>query len=110
MARAAKLTPKFLSQIENGRVNPSIGVLARVVNDGLRVPLAVFFAWDPVDGHTSAMVALLASQPSEVRGRLVRAMHVLCDRDLPVPARHPPGEPQRARSRRDRRARTARSR
>jgi len=46
LAHASKLTPKFLSQIENGRVNPSIGVLARLVEDGLQVSLSAFFSWD----------------------------------------------------------------
>ncbi len=79
LARAAQLTPKFVSQIENGRVNPSIGVLARLVHDGLELTFSVFFSWDPHDGDLSTIVDLLARQPSPFRRRLVRAIEALCE-------------------------------
>jgi len=79
LARVAKLTPKFLSQIENGRVNPSIGVLDRIVTDGFGVTMAVFFTWDPEDAEVSRVLALLAQQPGEYRRRVLRVVEVLCD-------------------------------
>lgn len=45
LALASSLTPKFVSQIENGHVNPSIAVLARLVEDGLGLTFAAFFSW-----------------------------------------------------------------
>lgn len=78
LARAAKLTSKFVSQIENGRVNPSIAVLTRIVEDGLGLSFAVFFAWSPGDGDLSAVVALLAAQPLERRKKIIRAVESLC--------------------------------
>lgn len=86
LARSAKLTSKFVSQIENGHVNPSIGVLARLVEDGLRLPLAAFFA-DTADGDVrddlAKLVALFASQPTQVRRRALRVLRALCDDVLP---------------------------
>ena len=78
LARAAGVTPKFVSQIENGHVNPSIGVLGRLVG-ALRLTFGVFFTWDPHDGDVSTVVALMHAQPSEFRKRLIRAVEVLCD-------------------------------
>jgi len=79
LARVAKLTPKFLSQIENGRVNPSIGVLERIVADGFGITMGVFFLWDPEDVEVSRVLALLAQQTSEYRRRVLRVVEVLCD-------------------------------
>jgi transcriptional regulator with XRE-family HTH domain len=78
LARAAKLTPKFVSQIENGRVNPSIAVLARIVEDALGLSFAVFFAWSPGEGDLASVVALLAAQPLERRKKIIRAVESLC--------------------------------
>jgi transcriptional regulator with XRE-family HTH domain len=82
LARIAKLTPKFVSQIENGHVNPSIAVLARVVHDGLDLPLSAFFAEDMHDDIRSDLAqlsALLAGQPLVVRRRALRVLKALCD-------------------------------
>ena len=81
LARAAKLTPKFVSQIENGHVTPSIGVLSRLVEDGLRLSLAAFFAGDSDDDvrdDLAKLVALFASQPAAVRRRAFRVLKALC--------------------------------
>jgi len=81
LARRAKLTPKFLSQIENGRVNPSIGVLERIVADGLNLTMGVFFTWDPDDSDVARVLALLAQQSAEYRRRVLRVVEVLCEGD-----------------------------
>jgi transcriptional regulator with XRE-family HTH domain len=82
LARSAKLTPKFVSQIENGHVNPSIGVLSRLVQDGLEMPLAAFFAGAP-DGEVrddlASLAELFGSQPAEMRKRALRVLRALCD-------------------------------
>jgi transcriptional regulator with XRE-family HTH domain len=79
LARSANLTPKFVSQIENGRVNPSIGVLDRLVRDGFRTTLGVFFMWDPERVDISTMLSLLAQLPIEYHRRIVRVIEVLCE-------------------------------
>ena len=85
VASAAKLTPKFLSQIENGHVNPSIGVLTRLVEDGLHLPLAAFFADDGDDADSREtlvrLTTLLARQPPKVRRLALRIVEVLCASD-----------------------------
>lgn len=82
LARSAKLTPKFVSQIENGHVNPSIGVLARLVENGLNLPLAAFFA-DDANGDMrddlAKLVSLFATQPTDVRRRALRVLKALCE-------------------------------
>ncbi len=83
LANSAKLTPKFVSQIENGHVNPSIGVLSRLVEDGLRLPLSVFFADgdqsdDNIHDDLAKLSALFAEQPVGVRRLALRVLQVLC--------------------------------
>lgn len=84
LARAAKVTPKFLSQLENGHVNASIAVLARVVEEGLSMPLANFFGADPDDdvvAEVSTVVSLLANQPESVRRCAIRLIRALVESD-----------------------------
>jgi transcriptional regulator with XRE-family HTH domain len=84
LARVAKVTPKFLSQLENGHVNASIAVLARVVEDGLAMPLAMFFGADPdedVVAEISTIVALLATQPVAVRRCAIRLIRALIENE-----------------------------
>lgn len=85
LARAAKLTPKFVSQIENGHVNPSIAALSRLVEDGLGMPLAAFFASDgardDIRDELAKIVALFATQPRTMRRRALRVMKALCVQD-----------------------------
>jgi transcriptional regulator with XRE-family HTH domain len=84
LARAANLTPKFVSQIENGRVNPSIGVLERLVLDGFQTTLGVFFMWDPDKADISTMLTMLARLPGDQHRRIVRAIEVLCAHEPPI--------------------------
>ena len=81
LARAAKLTPKFVSQIENGHVNPSIGVLERIVQHGFQVTLGVFFMWEPDRVDVTAMLAMLARLPHDQHRRIVRAVELLCGQE-----------------------------
>jgi transcriptional regulator with XRE-family HTH domain len=81
LARSADLTPKFVSQIENGRVNPSIGVLERMVHDGFGISLGAFFLWHPERADLSSTLALLARQPADHHRRIVRVIEVLCDHE-----------------------------
>ena len=81
LAQRAHLTPKFISQIENGHVNPSIDVIVRVVEDGLGLPLAAFFAADVGDVREDLeqLNTLMSSQPPPVRRRALRVLKALCD-------------------------------
>jgi len=84
LARASQVTSKFISQLENGHVNASIGVLQRVVEEGLVIPLALFFGSDPEDdviGDASTILALLAGQPVAVRRRVIRLVRALIAED-----------------------------
>ena len=84
LARSARLTAKFVSQIENGRVNPSIGVITRLVEDGLGMPLAAFFASDSIDDvrdDLERLVALLSGQPAPVRQRALAVVKALIEED-----------------------------
>jgi transcriptional regulator with XRE-family HTH domain len=99
LARAAKVTPKFLSQLENGHLNASIAVLGRVVEDGLSMPLATFFGADPDDdvvAEVATIVALLAGQPEPVRRCASRLIRALIENDsrpnVSVRSRRPTGQ------------------
>ena len=79
LGRRAKLSPKFISAIENGHTNPSIGVVARL-SAALGLPLTVFFSVDPpgeVVDDVMAMAALLASQPAPARKRALKMVRSL---------------------------------
>jgi transcriptional regulator with XRE-family HTH domain len=84
LARSARLTAKFVSQIENGHVNPSIGVITRLVVDGLNMPLAAFFASDSADDvrdDLHRLSALLSGQPAHVRQRALAVIKALVEED-----------------------------
>jgi transcriptional regulator with XRE-family HTH domain len=81
LARRAGITPKFVSQIESAKVNPSIEVVAKLVEDGLSLPMSAFFA--PYDGDIRGdleqLQALIGKQPASVRRVALRMLTVLCD-------------------------------
>ena len=81
LGQKAKLSAKFLSQVENGQANPSIGVVARL-SAALNMPLSAFFAREApgalVD-DLAAITALVSSQPPLVRKRALRVLRALFD-------------------------------
>ncbi len=79
LGRRAKLTAKFISQVENGHVNPSIGVVARLAVDGLGLPLSGFFASEPAGlvDDLAALEALVGAQPPAARKRALRVLRAL---------------------------------
>jgi transcriptional regulator with XRE-family HTH domain len=82
LARSASLSAKFVSQIENGRTNPSLDVVARLVEQGLELPLSAFFARDLSDdsrADLAQLMALLGGQPLAVRRRALRVLKALCE-------------------------------
>jgi transcriptional regulator with XRE-family HTH domain len=82
LARGASLSAKFVSRIENGRTNPSIDVVARLIEQGLELPMSAFFARDLNDDSRADLAqleALLGSQPLAVRRRALRVLKALCE-------------------------------
>lgn len=75
----SNLTPKFISKVENGHANPSIGVVARLCV-GLNLPLSIFFA-EERDGDLardlSHVMSLIGSESSERRAQAIRVLRAL---------------------------------
>jgi transcriptional regulator with XRE-family HTH domain len=81
LGQRAQLSSKFISQVENGQANPSIGVVARL-STALGMPLSAFFAREAANAvvdDLAAMNALLSSQPPAVRKRALRILRALVD-------------------------------
>jgi transcriptional regulator with XRE-family HTH domain len=78
LGQAAGVTAKYISAVENGHTNPSLLVLHALVQKGMGLPLAAFFAYDTgfaeAADELAELEALLASQPKKLRRR---ALHVL---------------------------------
>jgi transcriptional regulator with XRE-family HTH domain len=73
---------KTISRIENGHTNPSIELLARIVESGIGVPLSGFFRdGDPSElrSDIAKLESLFASQSTAVRRRAIRLMRALCE-------------------------------
>jgi len=79
LADAAGLTPKFISQIENDHVNPTVNTVERLVVRGLHVSLPVFFVWETDGIGLSEMLEGLERQPSDSARRIVRMVRALCE-------------------------------
>lgn len=71
------MTPKFVSEIENGHANPSVGVLTRLIEHGLEIPISGFFSSDVVGALRDDMAkleALFAGQSATARRRALRLL------------------------------------
>jgi transcriptional regulator with XRE-family HTH domain len=82
VAKRSGVSTKFISEIENEHVNPSFDVVARLVEDGLEIPLAAFFSDDKVDdirGDLAQLAALFGGQPAVIRRRAIRVLKALCE-------------------------------
>ncbi len=81
VARRARITAKYLSQVENGHSIPSVDVFMRLVELGLETPLATFFGGErqQLDDDGAALVATLAQQSPAVRRRAIRVLRALLD-------------------------------
>lgn len=80
IARRAHVSAKFVSQIENGHANPTIGVLGRVVELGLGLPLSAFFAGEDGTRDDLAQIrALLGAQTATMRRRALRVLRALVE-------------------------------
>ncbi len=83
LGQAAGVTAKYISAVENGHTNPSFLVLHALVQKGMGLPLASFFAYDTAFGEAadeSAQIeALLAGQPKKVRRRALLVLRALVE-------------------------------
>jgi transcriptional regulator with XRE-family HTH domain len=79
VATRAKLTSKFLSEVENGHSSPTIGVVVRMVVDGLGISLGEFFSSNETPKDDVARIrALLADKPVSVKRRALALVRALC--------------------------------
>lgn len=82
LGRAASLTAKYISQLENGHSDPSVSVVTRLAEEGLGLPIAAFFAdASPTElrDDLAAVQSLIAGQPQIVRRRALRVIRSLID-------------------------------
>ncbi len=75
LGRRAGLSPKYLSRMENGHVNPSLDVVHRVAA-GLGVAVTALFDQEKPtrSDEAAAVVALLAAQPPATRKRALKLL------------------------------------
>lgn len=75
LGRRASLPQKYLSQIENGRVNPSLDVIHRIAA-GLGVAVAALFEQDKPSrsDDVTAIVALVTAQSPAARKRALKLL------------------------------------
>ncbi len=75
LGRRADLSPKYLSRMENGHVNPSLGIVQRVAA-GLGVSAGALFDTEkPARAdEITAVVALLTAQPPAARKRALKLL------------------------------------
>lgn len=82
VAKRSGVSAKFISEIENAHVNPSFDVVARLVEDGLEIPLSAFFSDDKageIRGDLAQLAALFGGQPAVIRRRALRVLKALCE-------------------------------
>lgn len=82
LANAADITPKYLSQLENGHVNPSIGVVRALAEDGLKLSLSALFNFelsrDDAASLAEEVVRLLSGASERDRRKAVAALRAFC--------------------------------
>lgn len=78
LAVAARVSVKYLSEIENARTNVSVGALARIAQ-GLGVSLSGFFGDgdDQIIGDLAAVAAVVGAQGPEARQQALRVLRAL---------------------------------
>jgi transcriptional regulator with XRE-family HTH domain len=82
LAQRSNVAVNTISEIENGHLNPSVAVMAKLVEQGLDLPLAAFFAADTpgeLRDDLAKLEALFAGQSAAMRRRALRVLKALCD-------------------------------
>ena len=71
-------TTKYLSQIENGHASPTIGVLRRIVEQGLGASLATLYA-EAADAELATLQAVLGTLSAAERRRALRVIRAMVE-------------------------------
>lgn len=83
VGQAADVSAKYISQVENAQANPSIEILHALVELGLKMPLAAFFAYDTkaqeARDDIREVQALLAAQSKKQRRRVLHVLRALVE-------------------------------
>lgn len=79
VAARSRITPKFVSEIENGHSNPSVAVAIGMITAGLGISLSEFFTDSTGPDEVAKIRALLAGEAPSVRRKAVRLIRVLVD-------------------------------
>lgn len=83
LAAACELTPKYISDVENGRVNPSLASIHALATRGFQLPVASLLNYEVApDAANAAMEnlrALLGSQPRDVQRRILHVIQALLE-------------------------------
>src|SRR5690606_34610066 len=82
LGAAASITAKYVSQLENGRVNPSIAVLRAIAEDAFGTTLSMFFNFTVAKGELDALRAevetILSTASPSRRKRALGALKAFC--------------------------------
>lgn len=79
LGRRSNVTAKFISEVENGHTNPSIGIIGRL-SAGLNLPLSIFFAEEQKDelgADLAEMNLLVSGESPESRKQALRVLRAL---------------------------------
>ena len=78
LAERCHLTPKYLSEVENGHVNPSLRVLDALARQGFGITLAELFsgpaAWSTARPQIARIVSMLDDESEEVCAVVARVV------------------------------------
>lgn len=85
LAQAAGVTPKYVSELEHGKTNPTLVTLVALAEKGFGMPLSIFLAFDIGADEAREQVrelnALLSGQDRRMRVRLMRVIRAFIEPD-----------------------------
>lgn len=83
LAAASGLTAKYISELENGRANPSLASIHSLAEKGFGMPVAALFSYDVsptgVGAAMAQLRALLGAQPEAVQRRILHVIQALIE-------------------------------
>ena len=81
LAARAKVSAKFVGEVERSTSNVSVTVMWALVVDGLRMSMAEFFMAtdEAVADDVATMAAIVGAQPPEARRQAIRVLRALFD-------------------------------
>ena len=85
LAHAAGVTPKYVSELEHGKTNPTLATLLAIAEKGFEMPLSIFLSFDMGADEAREQVrelnALLSAQKPAMRARLLRVIRAFIEPD-----------------------------